>query len=66
MQTKLNCRSCSKVNLSKDEIGLNKKLFSEKIKEFYCLDCLAEYLDVNKDDLLIKIEEYKEAGCTAF
>ena len=66
MQTVKNCRWCEKTNLSKDEAGLNKKLFGDKVKEYYCLNCLAEYLEVDENDLLIKIEEYKEAGCKAF
>ena len=66
MQTVKNCRWCEKTNLSKDETGLNKKLFGDKVKEYYCLNCLAEYLEVDEQALLIKIEEYKEAGCKVF
>jgi hypothetical protein len=67
MQTMLKvCRSCKKNGLTKDEIGINKKMFGEKIKEFYCLSCLAEYLEVSEDDLIVRIEEYKDQGCNAF
>lgn len=61
----LKCCDCDK-ELSKDEIGVNRKMLARDIKEFFCLDCLAEYLDTTPDELLIKIEEFKEQGCTLF
>lgn len=60
------CISCGKNGLSKDEIGINMKLINENIENFYCLDCLAEYLEVSTQDILDKIEEFKEEGCTLF
>ena len=60
------CISCGKHPLTRDEVGINKKLIGEGIFSFYCLDCLATYLDVTVDDLLAKIEEFKEAGCKLF
>ena len=61
-----NCVSCSRKDLSKDTVGINKKLLGKDIKSFYCLDCLAEFLDCTVEDLLDKIEEFKEEGCTLF
>lgn len=63
---KVNCCNCEKKGLSRDEIGLNKKLIDKDIKHFYCLACMAEYFDVTQDDLLAKIEEFKEEGCKLF
>lgn len=60
------CRSCGKPNLDKDTIGINKKLLGTSIIDFYCLDCLASLLDVEVEDILDKIEEFKEEGCTLF
>lgn len=60
------CICCGLDNISKDDIGINKKLISENIEKFYCIDCLAEYLEADKDDILDKIEEFKEQGCTMF
>jgi hypothetical protein len=62
----VDCFACGKKQLSKDEVGLNKKLISREIKHFYCLTCFAEYLDVATEVLLAKIEDYKEQGCTLF
>lgn len=60
------CYVCGKVPLSKDEIGLTKKLISKKVKSFYCLSCLAESLEVTEEELLAKVEEFKNEGCTLF
>ncbi len=60
------CYVCCKEDLSKDEIGLSKKLIDKKTKKFYCLHCLAEYLEVTDDELRDKIEEFKNEGCTLF
>jgi hypothetical protein len=60
------CCSCGKKALSKNEIGLTKKLLAKDAKRFYCLDCLAEYLEIEKEFLLVKIEEFKEQGCKLF
>ena len=59
------CYVCEK-NLSKNEIGLTKKLLTKKAKRFYCLDCLAEYLEVDTEFLLEKVEEFKTQGCILF
>ncbi|MDR1000206.1 MAG: hypothetical protein LBL96_05325 [Clostridiales bacterium] len=63
---KRNCYICGKEALSKNEIGLTKKLLAKDSKRFYCLDCLAEYLEVDTELLLAKIEEFKEQGCELF
>jgi len=60
------CCSCLKSDLSKNEIGITQKLLGEKTTDYYCLSCLAEYLEVSIDDILEKIEEFKEEGCTLF
>ena len=60
------CVICGKGKLNKDTIGINKKLLGESIENFYCMDCLAEYLGCTVQDLLDKIEEFKEEGCKLF
>lgn len=60
------CYVCGKNTLSKNEIGLNKKLLNKGIPTYYCIDCLAEYLEVDTESLLAKIEEFKVQGCTLF
>ena len=56
----MTCVSCGKTGLVRNEIGINKKLLGEDIEKFYCLDCLAEYLEVTPQDILDKIDVPKE------
>jgi biotin operon repressor len=60
------CLACRKIPLDKDTIGINKKMLGTSIKSFYCMDCLADYLGCTIEDLLEKIEEFKDEGCTLF
>ena len=60
------CLACSKKKLDKDTIAINKKLLSVDVKSFYSMECLADYLGCTVDDLLDKIEEFKDEGCTLF
>lgn len=60
------CYVCGKTPLSKNEVGLSKKLIGSNTKNFYCIACLAEYLEVTEEELLDKIEEFKEEGCKLF
>ncbi|GHV42555.1 hypothetical protein FACS189490_11780 [Clostridia bacterium] len=59
------CTECGK-KLEKDEIALSQKMLGRAIIKFYCLDCLSETLDCEADDLVVKIQEFKEQGCTLF
>lgn len=63
---KKTCYICGKKPLSKNEIGLTKKLLDKKAEYFYCLPCLAEYLEVTEEELVAKIEEFKDEGCVLF
>lgn len=59
------CLECSK-ELSKDEIGLNKKMLGKNTKEFLCIDCLSRFLNTDTKILQEKIIQFKEEGCTLF
>ncbi len=65
MRQKKMCAECGKY-LTKDEVALTQKILGRKIDVFYCIECLAEYLDCEHDDLVVKIQEFKEQGCTLF
>lgn len=60
------CLICAKENLSKNEVGLNKKLLGRKISSFYCIDCLAEHFGVTVGEMHTKIEDFKSRGCKMF
>lgn len=66
MKRRYRCIACGKDDLDKDTIGINKKLLGEDVPEFYCMECLAEYLECKVQDILDKIEEFKEEGCKLF
>lgn len=59
------CCECQKP-LNKDEIALCKKLIGIETTDFYCINCLGEFLECTVEDLEIKIQEFKEEGCTLF
>ena len=53
----LPCDACEKSSLSKDEIGVCKKLLGKDTEHFYCLECLAQYLECDVEELLAKIDK---------
>ncbi len=61
-----NCYVCGKQNLNKDEIGITKKLLGKNEQRMFCLSCLAEQLEVTEEELVDKINEFKEEGCKLF
>ncbi len=63
---RINCVICGKEDLDKDTIGINKKLLGIDITNFYCMECLAEYLGCTVQELLDKIQDFKDEGCTLF
>lgn len=65
MKKQPKCKCCGS-ELEKNEIALNKKLIASDLREFLCLDCLADELCCDVQDLLIKIEEFKDSGCKLF
>ena len=45
----VDCIACGKAITEKDTIGINKKMLGENIRNYYCLDCLADYLECTTD-----------------
>lgn len=60
------CRICGKTPLTKNETGLTKKLLNPEAREFFCMECLADYLEVTLEELNDKIEDFKQEGCKLF
>ena len=65
MNKRVKCYFCES-SLDKIAVGLNKKLLGRNIIRFYCMNCLANNLDVTIEDLLAKVEDFKLQGCTLF
>lgn len=59
------CADCGKP-ISRDEEALSRKLIDPDTEEMYCLACMAENFGCTEDDLRVKIQEFREQGCTLF
>ena len=62
----IDCAFCVKEKLSKDEIGLNKKLIHRQIERMMCLTCMAAYFETTEEALKEKVEDFKRRGCALF
>lgn len=58
------CLECGS-RLSKNDFGISIKFYGEKGQKL-CISCMAEQLSVTTEDILDKIEEYKNEGCILF
>lgn len=63
---RIDCAICGKKNLDQNEIGICKKLLGTDLANFYCINCLAEYFGCAVQELLDKIQDFKDEGCTLF
>ena len=59
------CIHCGNV-LTKDDIGLTKKMINRGAEEFFCIACLAAHFELAEDVLREKIREFKAMGGTLF
>ena len=61
----MNCANCGKP-LTRDEIGMTKKLVGRGAVDCCCYACLAARFRVTEAWLRKKAEEFREAGCSLF
>ena len=60
------CAKCGAA-LCSDEIALHRKLFNRAAREFWCLDCQANFCNTTRQKLEALIEMYYESGtCSLF
>lgn len=62
----IDCAYCFKEKLSKNEVGLNKKLIHPHIERMMCLACIAEHLETTEEEMEEMIERFKWEGCALF
>lgn len=62
----INCAYCDKEKLSKNDIGLNKKLIHRQIERMMCLTCMAAYFEMTEEELKEMTERFKRQGCALF
>ena len=60
------CFVCAKKELTKDEVGICKKLLGRRVCQAYCMSCFADYLEVSAEELLARIEDFRDQGCSLF
>ena len=59
------CIRCGQL-VSRDEIGLTKKLINRGTTEWLCYGCMSEHFSVTVELLREKVEQFREMGCTLF
>ncbi|MDD6735006.1 MAG: hypothetical protein PUE13_01695 [Clostridiales bacterium] len=59
------CIKCGR-ELTRDEIGLHKKLFNRGATEFMCITCVSKHFEVSEDALRDKIDQFRKMGCQLF
>lgn len=62
----INCAYCDNEKLSKNDIGLNKKLIHRQIERMMCMTCMAKYFETTEEELKEMIERFKRQGCSLF
>ncbi len=62
METCIHCGA----PISRDEIGLTKKLVNRGASSFLCIHCLAKEFSVSEELLKEKIVQFRAMGCTLF
>ena len=48
------------------DIALHKKMINRGATEYMCSACLADWLKIDEEMLLSKVEQFKKQGCTLF
>jgi hypothetical protein len=59
------CKICGR-EVTRDEIGLTKKLINRGTTEFLCMTCLAKKFDMTETECRTLIDHFREAGCHLF
>lgn len=59
------CMQCGRV-LTRDEIGLHKKMINRGAVQFLCISCLAAYYSVTEEHMQERIRHFRAQGCTLF
>lgn len=60
------CHRCGREPLSRDEIGLNRKVVNRATERFLCLACLAAEFGEKPEALLAYADRLRAQGCTLF
>ena len=61
-----NCKICGKKVNKNDEIAMNLKLLGRGVNSYFCKKHLMEYLNINKEQWKMYVEDFKKSGCELF
>lgn len=59
------CMECGR-ELTRDEIGLHKKMINRGALQYLCITCLAAYYSTTEEHMRERIRHFREQGCTLF
>ncbi|MBQ8576576.1 MAG: hypothetical protein IJ449_01205 [Clostridia bacterium] len=59
------CKVCGRP-VTRDEIGLTKKLINRGAVEFFCKTCLSKKFEMTEAECDTLIAHFREAGCHLF
>jgi hypothetical protein len=52
--------------LQLDVLSLNRKLFGDHSQKLYCLRCMADLFECTVEDVVSKLDAFKQEGCRLF
>ena len=58
--------TCCGAALTRNDIGVTKKLINRGAEEFMCIPCLAKKFKVDEELIHKKIDEWRTMGCMLF
>ena len=61
----MRCARCGR-ELTRDEIGISRKLINRGTKDCCCLDCLSKVYGVTVEQLNALIDKFRASGCSLF
>lgn len=59
------CMTCGQP-VSRDEMAMTRKLINRGAAQFLCILCLARRFDAPVQELLDRMQDFKDMGCTLF
>lgn len=62
----MSCAACGREGLTRDEIGLSRKLVNRGTAQAWCLTCLAKRFRVTERQLRDLAQAFRENGCPLF
>ena len=59
------CMTCGRP-VSRDEMAMTRKLINRGAAQFLCIPCLARRFDASVQELMDRMQDFKDMGCTLF